>query len=146
MNETLVAEAMKLIPPQTIAEAEAQMNSLPSFRAEYAARLASFAWQPIAAYEKTAAATVLLRSGGHACAGLWTAATIWTEPIVDEVGTPASVDFRPGEMWRSAEEAVLEMPLQFEPAEFAVLDAETLPGFIATLGGSRSLGVSMTKG
>jgi hypothetical protein len=35
-------------------------------------------------------------------------------------------------MWRSAEEATLEMPLQFEPAELAIVDDETMLGFIGT--------------
>ncbi len=114
-------EATKPIPPEMIAEAQAQLDNLPSYEAAYAAKLASFTWQPTAAYDKVAAPTVLFRRGEHACAGLWSAATIYPK-----------WDDEPGAMWRSAEEATLEMPLKFELTEFAALDGETLHRFIAS--------------
>jgi hypothetical protein len=119
-------EVIKEIPPEMIAAAQAQLDSLPSYAAEYVARLASFSWQPIAAYDKAAALTVLFRHSHNVCAGSWAAATIWTKPAAWSKGSDLDAT------WRSAEEATLEMPLQFEPEEFAVLDDETLHGFIAT--------------
>jgi hypothetical protein len=69
---------------------------------------------------------VLFRHGVCACAGQWTAATIWTKSAAWSEGPDLDTT------WHSAEEATLEMPLQFEPEEFARLDDETLFDFIAT--------------
>ncbi len=118
--EELAGDSRREIPAELIAQAQATLDLIPSRAAEYGERLASFTWQPIAAYDKVAAPTVLFRRGEHACAGSWAAATIYPK-----------WDDEPGAMWRSAEEATLEMPLKFEPKEFAVLDDETLHGFIA---------------
>jgi hypothetical protein len=111
----------KTITAEQLAEAQARLDAVPPRSEPYADLLASFAWLPIASYDKAAAPVVLLRRDEHVCAGSWSEATLLAHHTDDHAAT-----------WRSAEEGTLEMPLQFEPEGFAVVNDETLFGFLAT--------------
>ncbi|WP_174278383.1 hypothetical protein [Sphingomonas bacterium] len=67
-------------------------------------------WRPIAEYDRDAGQSNLLRAGDRWAFGFWGPASM---PVYDE----APADSAPA--WRDSQESMYDVPLAFDPTEFA---------------------------